>query len=57
MGEYLSKNVSNKDCAFKLVRMEFSATVKKQSVKVIMYRRTYIFEVVTGFKEGMKMEK
>lgn len=49
--------MSNKDCAFKLVRMEFPATVKKQSVKVIMYRRTYIFEVVTGFKEGMKMEK
>lgn len=40
MGEDVRKNVSSKDCTFKLVRTEFSATVKKQSVKVIMYRRT-----------------
>lgn len=40
MGEDVRKNVSSKDWAFKLVRTEFSATEKKQSVKVIMYRRT-----------------
>lgn len=39
MGEDLRKTVSSKDHTFKLVRKEFSATVKKQSVQVIMYRR------------------